>query len=77
MYNIGTTLINFFSFSLIKELLKNIIFVTNSVYAIERVIDKIIFDDFLQVWFDPEDLYAAWDLLILSADQYKNNSLYQ
>ncbi|XP_063404456.1 alpha-N-acetylglucosaminidase-like isoform X3 [Mytilus trossulus] len=29
------------------------------------------------VWFDPEDLYAAWDLLILSADQYKNNSLYQ
>ncbi|VDI13113.1 alpha-N-acetylglucosaminidase, partial [Mytilus galloprovincialis] len=30
-----------------------------------------------QVWFDPEDLYAAWDLLILSADQYKNNSLYQ
>ncbi|XP_052092182.1 alpha-N-acetylglucosaminidase-like isoform X3 [Mytilus californianus] len=30
-----------------------------------------------QVWFDPEDLYAAWDLLILSADQYKNNTLYQ
>ncbi|CAC5398843.1 unnamed protein product [Mytilus coruscus] len=29
------------------------------------------------VWFDPEDLYAAWDLLILSADQYKNNTLYQ
>ena len=29
------------------------------------------------VWFDPEDLYDAWDLLVLSSDQYKNNSLFQ
>ncbi|VDH90347.1 alpha-N-acetylglucosaminidase [Mytilus galloprovincialis] len=29
------------------------------------------------LWYDAEDLYQAWDLLIDSADQYKNNSLFQ
>ncbi|XP_069126056.1 alpha-N-acetylglucosaminidase-like [Argopecten irradians] len=28
------------------------------------------------LWYEPEDLYVAWDILVLAADQYVNSTLY-